>query len=531
MKQIFSFLFNLKRRHPLILLHLVLQIGISIVLMAVPEVLRLATGAISTGEVQSLNRAVVLAISATVMYIIFTAIDKPLEVHVKNKCEQDVQNEVVQKALLLKRQQLSKFSSGDIITKTTQNATEAVNRSLSVVFGIFSGICLTLASVVYMGLTSLRMTLIVVPYFVVLKIFVDWIYGKLNKKSKQNVTKTKLGNAFLIDVLNNLTVIRAFSKREFFSKKLANNENELAKINIAMHILYWCAFYVLLAFTKIAEFGIVYGIAGYWVYVGILDFGVIAAFAVAIDRFEKGMRPLVGGIANIATSLPHIENITSFLGNDEGCENETDILPSGDSSIVFENVNFSFGDKSIFDKFNLSISPGEKIVVRGENGKGKSTMLRLMSGIYRPDSGRILIGGHNIRKTSIDSIVQKICFISQSSDILEGNVLENLALNENYDKELCYLLLDTLNMPHVSDYLPQNLSQGEKQRLNIGRTLYKYQHMKSADIILGDEIFSNVDSKNKEVIAAAFFKIFADKTVVLICHDDIPYEFDRELIL
>lgn len=534
MRKILTFLGTFKKRHPIIAAHLALQLAISIVLMAVPEVLRLATGAITYGDTHSLNHAIVLAVSATILYVILTGAEKPLEVHVRNKCEQDIQNAVIKKILATKRQHLTQYTSGDIITKATQNATEAVGRSLGVVFGIFTGACLTLASIVYMGVTSPRMTLVVVPYFILLKFCIDRVYAGLQKRSKQNVGKTKLGNAFILDILGNLTIIRAFDKKDFFSQKLEANEEAIAKINISMRLLYHGAFYVLLLFTKVAEFALVYGLAGYWVYIGALSFGVVAAFVVAIDRFEKGMRPLLYSIGSIAEVLPHIDNITTFLEDTTGQESETGLLPKGDASITLRDVSFSFnpqGGKKVIDGLNLAILPGEKVMLRGENGKGKSTLLRLMGGIYRPTEGQVLLGGHDTTHVSIQAMAEKICYISQASDMLEGNVFENLAMSARYDQALCTTILATLNMGHIVDHPPQSLSQGEKQRLNIGRTLYKMHMAKDADIILGDEIFSNIDPQNKHLITDAFFTTFANKTVVLICHDDIPFQFDREVVI
>ena len=192
--------------------------------------------------------------------------------------------------------------------------------------------------------------------------------------------------------------------------------------------------------------------------------------------------------------------------------------------IKCKNMCFTFGDTPLLQDVNLTIYENEKVMIKGLNGSGKSTLLNLISGLYKPTSGSICYGDYNISFINLDSLSDKYLYITQNSNILGGSIYENMALSTNYDSELCDDILRKLNLEKVKDATPNLLSQGEKQRLNIGRALYREQDVY---LILGDEIFANIDKENIHMITELLEHEFADKTVIFVCHENIAYKFDR----
>ena len=104
-------------------------------------------------------------------------------------------------------------------------------------------------------------------------------------------------------------------------------------------------------------------------------------------------------------------------------------------------------------------------------------------------------------------------------------MFKNIALNDNVVTNKADEILKALNLSHVKDIIPNNLSQGEQQRLNIGRVFY---HKKPV-FIMGDEIFSNIDESNRKHIIDLFERIYRNVTIILITHEQVNIKFDRIL--
>ena len=142
--------------------------------------------------------------------------------------------------------------------------------------------------------------------------------------------------------------------------------------------------------------------------------------------------------------------------------------------------------------------------------------------------GVIRIGGRDAAAQSLRQLSETYCYISQKSSVFAASVCENIAMSSVPDKDLCRKILQLLNISHCEEMDPFLLSQGEKQRVNIGRAFYRYAKKKTG-ILFCDEIFSNLDQKNAEEIAQSMKAYFQGCTIVFVAHQDINISFDRIL--
>lgn len=180
--------------------------------------------------------------------------------------------------------------------------------------------------------------------------------------------------------------------------------------------------------------------------------------------------------------------------------------------LVLKDVSKSFGEKKILDKFNLVLDNQKINCLIGESGKGKSTILNLISGLLDIDSGKIY--GCNLRSVS---------YIFQEDRLIPWlTVKENLNLalkhyykGEDLELKIKEVLKKVQGLEWANKY-PDKLSGGMKQRINIARALGK-----PSDVILMDEPFKSLDYKTKYIIMDEFKRIFkADgRIVVFVTHD------------
>lgn len=188
------------------------------------------------------------------------------------------------------------------------------------------------------------------------------------------------------------------------------------------------------------------------------------------------------------------------------------------------NIYLSFEDKSILSNFSLNINEGEKVLLYGTSGKGKTSILRLMLGFVRPDKGKLMYRGNIISSKNIWDIRREISYVPQNTHMGEesaGDIIDyaralrtnrNICCNDDAVKEtLDFFRLsnDIMNKPF------NDLSGGEKQRvlLTVGLSLNRH-------IYLLDEPTASLDKAMKEKTVDLFVSM-KQATVIVVSHDDI----------
>ena len=531
MKQIIQFLSSLNvPKHQLILL-LSLVLSFNFIALGIPEVLRLGTDAITYGNLDSLLNIGFLAAVVVVLYIILDAVIRIMDQDLSNKYEEASQTFLLEKIIAIKKTRLSSFKSGEIVTHMMNNAADGTNNALSAVISTVTGASIIIFGLVYMFMVQWQIALAITLYNIGLRSLLRYLEKYVKANQQKTIAVSKVNNSFLFDILANMMTVRVFNKIDSFASKLKTREANILKFKTigfawrnGIQDGTWMA-------IKLAEFFILYGFGGFLVFNGQATIGALLAFTMASDMFSKGLDSYTWAIVDKNRAIAHIESLKEVTDITE-LENEPNTaIRARDFDISFKNVSFSHGDNLILDDFNFDIAPKEKILIKGANGRGKSTMLNLMTGLLRPSSGSISYGDFDISITNLDQINKKYAYISQNSNILQGNVYQNIALSQDYNKALCDDILAKLNLEKIIDTAPQALSQGEKQRLNIARALYRLGLDEKNKLVFGDEIFSNIDKDNVKKITSAIAEQFKEHTVIMVCHEDIDYQFDRVLTL
>lgn len=168
--------------------------------------------------------------------------------------------------------------------------------------------------------------------------------------------------------------------------------------------------------------------------------------------------------------------------------------------IEFKNVCFSYGEKQVLKHFNLKINDGERICFFGESGRGKTTLLRLVMGLEKPDSGTVTVTG------DISAVFQEDRLLPFKT------VKENISFitgNENAER-----VLSLLNLDGEKNVFPSALSGGMARRAAIARALCK-----NSDIYIFDEPFTGLDRGNIDAAAKAINEYTFGKTVISVLHE------------
>ncbi len=525
MKKILNFFYKhkLTRKN---LTHLVfLNFFIAALSLAQPEVLKRATTAIIDKDVQSLIYTMIFAAVAAVLSMIITYRKDIYIVITKNKYEKTLSSLLLGKLIDTKMSKLDQRQFGDVSTILIRNVENYVASAVTAISEFSTGVMSLILTMTYMLIIEWKLALCILVYNVVIRFFAVLAERKIKQNSIDATDAMRLSGNYLVSLLSNMLTVRIYSNRDFLSKHFKEKEQQVMKANWKSFV--WNNGYqdFIWAFSKLAEFIIVYGVGSWLIVRNLTDISVLLTFVFANDLFTIG-------INNISYYLTMRAEAEAYQESIEGISMETELEKGSyeDSfdtvfPICFKDVSFSYGGKQILKNTNFTINPGEKILLQGVNGTGKSTILKLMAGLYRPDSGSIFYGNQNIGDIHISCLADTYGYISQHSNMLEGDVPTNIALNNDAVLNKVNEILDYLNLSDVQNKNPESFSQGEQQRLNIGRFLYRNKPA----FIMGDEIFSNIDEGNRKNILEILKGMYQDITIIMISHEPIDLKFDRVL--
>lgn len=205
-------------------------------------------------------------------------------------------------------------------------------------------------------------------------------------------------------------------------------------------------------------------------------------------------------------------------------ETGTDITPVN-TEIVFEDVGFSYSTRKILDHVSFSIPERTTTAIVGPSGSGKTTMCNLIARFWDANSGRITIGGTDVRDFTLDSLMKNISMVFQSvylfADTIENNIkfgcpdATHEQVVEAAKKACCHDFIAALpdGYQTVIGEGGGTLSGGEKQRISIARAM-----LKNAPIIILDEATSSVDPENEDELQRAIEALTHNKTIIMIAH-------------
>ena len=192
-------------------------------------------------------------------------------------------------------------------------------------------------------------------------------------------------------------------------------------------------------------------------------------------------------------------------------------------SISFNHICFSYSEgKEVLKELNLRVKEGEKVVLLGTSGSGKSSILKILMGMERAQSGTIRIGGQDTVDLGEDRIFKEISYIQQEVFIFDGTIRENICLFQTYREEELQSVIERAGLRNLVkekglDYLcGENgaaLSGGERQRISIARSL-----LRKTPILLADEITASLDKENSYLILDTLLNI-KNTTEILVLHD------------
>jgi len=260
----------------------------------------------------------------------------------------------------------------------------------------------------------------------------------------------------------------------------------------------------------------------------VLDIGVMVAFLLYVQRFFDPIRSLTIQYSMMQRAMAGGQRIFEVLDVEMEVEDKPDAieLSHADGSIEFRDVTFGYSaGQPVLKGINFKVLPGETVALVGPTGSGKTSTTALIQRLYDVWEGKVLVGGHDVRDVTQESLHRQVAVVLQEPFLFSGTILDNIryAKTEASREDV----IAAAKVVGAHDFIIQlkdgydtdldqgggNLSLGQRQLLSFARAL-----IVGAPILVLDEATASVDSYTELQIQHALSRLLADRTAVVIAH-------------
>ena len=269
-------------------------------------------------------------------------------------------------------------------------------------------------------------------------------------------------------------------------------------------------------------------VGGHMVLRGTLTIGELTAFVLYINAFFQPVQQLVQLYTQYQQAKAAIGKIRSLLRSAPSVLQSptAGVLPPVTGEIVFDDVTFGYlPSRPVLSHLSLRIAPGETVACVGPTGAGKSTLAKLVTRFYDPDSGHIRIDGHDLRDVTLASLRTQIGVVPQEPFLFAGTLRDNIAFaRPSASDEEIWAAVDAVGLRELVERAPegldtplhergQSVSSGERQLLALARAF-----LAEPRVVVLDEATSSLDLRSELRVEAALDALLEGRTAILVAH-------------
>lgn len=421
---------------------------------------------------------------------------------------------------------IDKFSTAGLVTRLTTDVTNVQNAYQMclrmAMRAPFSMIC----ALIMAFYINAKISCIYVAAVIFLAIFLLFIMKRATKTFKEAFPKYDALNESVQENVSAIRVVKAYVREE----------REISKFKTASQNIY--------EIFKKAEYNVIINgpVMQFTVYTCIILISWIGAKMIVSDTLTTGeLTSLLAYCMNILMSLmmlsfvfimitmssASVERIYEVLTETPDIVNPKDAVTEvKDGSIVFDHVNFAYNEESseyVLKDINIEIKSGETIGIMGGTGSAKTSLVNLISRLYDVSSGKVTVGGTDVRNYDLDTLRNNVSVVLQKNVLFTGTILDNLRWgNKDATKEQC---IEACKLACADDFINAfpdgyeteisqggtNVSGGQKQRLCIARAL-----LKQPKVLILDDSTSAVDTATDAKIRKSFKEYLPEVTKLII---------------
>lgn len=522
---VFGAVYTAARTHRFLTAGTLLCVAASVVASLIPPLLLARAIDRLTGGLPLTFAAVLLYFGSLVLEGVLSSAQETLLVFFGQKMTHALRSEMSQKLTRLPAGTLVSQNPGEVAARFSGDVDTVEALFTSGIISMIADACriLSILAVIAVKNTGLALVLLVVlPLFAV---FTRHVQKKMLSAQLDNRRAVAAVSGQVPETLHNIRTIHALGTESYMERRYDERIDE-SYAAVEKTNFYDAIYSPVVLLLNAAVVGIVMLLSASGRAESLALFGMSVGTSVAvinyISRIFSPIESLGMEIQTIQSAMAGVRRIDAFLAQPERViPPEKATAARGD--IVLSHVTFGYGEKPVLRDFSLTVKEGEQVTLVGRTGAGKSTVFRLLLGLYRPESGTVSIGGTDV--ANIPDCQRRSCIgcVEQYFSRVPGTVMDQITLSDpSISAEAAQNAAKLAGMDETIRALPGGyaavctegmFSQGEWQLLSIARAT-------AADpaVLLLDEITANLDAETEARVLKALRRASKGRTVLSISH-------------
>ncbi len=416
---------------------------------------------------------------------------------------------------------------GRLMTRITTDV-ENLNELLSSgVVAIFGDIFTLVGIVVVMLWLNWRLALItftVLPFLTVATFLFRRFVRQAYREIRLRIARI---NAYLQENITGMAIVQLFN-REYRNFEHFRRLNRDYLETYLRTIFYHAVFFPVVELLSAVALGLILWYGGLRVFAGTLTIGALVAFLQYAQRFFRPISDLSEKYNIMQSAMAASERIFKLLEEPE----QPSFTPPAKhlehcrGEIEFRNVWFAYQkDDWVLRDISFHVEPGERVAFVGATGSGKTSIMSLLTRLYEPQKGQILLDGVDIRHIPLDELRRAVGVVPQDVFLFSGSVAENIRLgNRDISEDVIRQVAQALNVDRFVERLPRGYDEEVRERggiLSTGqRQLLAFARALAYDprVIILDEATSSVDTETERLVQEALEKLMVGRTCLIVAH-------------
>jgi len=421
----------------------------------------------------------------------------------------------------------NKTQTGTLISRVISDVTlmqQCVSNALVGILRDIVQVVILLGVVFYMNWKLSLFSFVILPVAILPIVKFGHLFRKLSTKTQQEIAHI---TNILHETITGNRIVKAFAREKYEDKRFGSQIQTLFNVTIK-DARFRSMQHPMMEFIGGFAIAIIIWFGGNEVINDKMTPGTFFALMTALIAAYDPVKGVSGLNSTIQQGLAASTRVFSLLDvKPEISDSESAYeLPLFKNSIVFKNICFSYNKTdTVLKNINLEVSSGEALAIVGPSGGGKTTLTNLIPRFLEPNSGHLLIDGHEINNVTMKSLRSQIAMVTQQTILFNDTVRNNIGYGDLNCSEQA--IIDAADAAHALKFIHElpdgfntvigeagsRLSGGERQRLSIARAL-----LKNAPILILDEATSALDTESEREVQKALENLMKDRTTLVIAH-------------
>lgn len=440
--------------------------------------------------------------------------------------EYDLKNEIYAHYQTLPLSFYRRNNTGDLMARISEDVSKVrMYVGPSIMYGI-NLITLFILVISYMVSVNAKLSFYVLLPLPVLSVSIYYVNSIIMKRSEALQAQLSSVSTYVQESFSGIRVIKAFVREREQIHNFVTQSNDYRNKSLSLTLVDSLFYPFIVILVGLSNVLIVY-VGGQEIMAGRLTPGNITEFILYVSMLTWPVMALGWTTSQIQRAAASQVRINEFLHTKTDLVSQQNLEYDIQGAIQFKDVSFIYPDTGIkaLKGFNLSVKSGETVAILGTTGSGKSTVANLLTRLYDPTEGEILVDGISLKDYNVQSLRGQMGYVPQDVFLFSDSIAQNVAFgatNMSFER-IEQATKDADLYANIKDF-PEGfetrvgergitLSGGQKQRLSIARAIAR-----NPKILILDDCLSAVDTQTENTILTNLQHIMQDRTSVIISH-------------